>query len=283
MRTGILIGNGGEDVPVITKISQQARDKERFNIFLDDVYAFSVHESSIIQFGLTKGMVLDQWEREDLMYAEDIQRAFNRALHFLGFRMRSEYEVKQKLLEAEFTEAVIQEVIIKLKKSGFLDDEQFSEALLRSQKNSSEKGPNAIKQEMNKKGIDPSIQEAVLDEYDPEEQLQTATRLAEKAARKHTTIPPAQLKQRIQSALQRKGFSFDIIKEAIGSVEFEPDEDEWASIVETTGEKAWRRISNKYTGYQRKQRVKQAMYQKGIPIDRINEFIEQKELEEDGE
>ena len=270
-------------MPVITKITKQKRDKERYNIFLDDVYSFSVHESNLVKFGLTKGMSLDNWEQEDLIYEEEIQRAFNRALHFLSFRMRSEHEVKQKLLEAEFGDAVIQEAIIKLKKLGFLDDHAFSEALLHTQKNTTSKGPNAIKQEMKNKGIDSSVQDAVLEEYDPMEQLKTAKRLAEKAASKHASIAPAQLKQRIQNALLRKGFSFDIIKEAIDSIEFEPDEDEWTAIVETTGEKAWRRISNKYQGYDRKQRVKQAMYQKGIPFDRISAFIEKKELEEDGE
>lgn len=270
-------------MPVITKISQQKKDKERYNIFLDEVYEFSVHESNLVKFGLTKGMQLDSWEKENLLYEEEIQRAVNRSLHFLGFRMRSEHEVKEKLLQAEFGESVIQEAIIKLKKLGFLDDHAFSEALLRTQKNSSGKGPNAIKHEMTNKGIDPSVQETVLEEYDPQEQLATATKLVEKAARKHASIAPAQLKQRIQNALQRKGFSFEIIKEAVDAVEFEPDEDEWTAITETTGEKAWRRVSIKYKGYDRKRRVKQAMYQKGIPFDRIDAFIEKKELEEDGE
>jgi len=270
-------------VTIITKITQQKKDKERYNIFLDDVYSFSVHESSLVKFGLTKGMTLDEFLKDDLIYEEEIQRAFNRALHFLGYRMRSEQEVRQKLSEAEFGEAVIREAILKLKKLDFLDDTAFSEALLSTQKSSSGKGPEAIRQEMKKKGIDPSVQESVLEAYDPVEQLATAKRLAEKAARKHAAIAPAQLKQRIQNALQRKGFSFDIIKEAVNSIEFEPDEDEWTAITETAGEKAWRRISGKYSGYERKQRMKQALYQKGIPFDRIDAFIEKKELEENGE
>lgn len=270
-------------MPIITKITQQTRDKERYNIFLDEVYEFSVHESNLVKFGLTKGMSLDDWEKENLVYEEEVQKAFNRALHFLTHRMRSEHEVQQKLLQAEYGEAVINEAIIKLRKLGFLDDQAYSEALVSTKKNTSGKGPIAIKEEMKKSGIDPSVQESVLEDYDPKEQLETATRLAEKAARKNVSIAPAQLKQRIRNALQRKGFSFDIIKEAIDSIEFAPDEDEWTTITETTGEKAWRRISNKYTGYARKQRVKQAMYQKGIPFDRIDAFIEKKELEEDGE
>ena len=32
-------------MPVITKITQQKKDGERYNIFLDEKYAFSVHET----------------------------------------------------------------------------------------------------------------------------------------------------------------------------------------------------------------------------------------------
>ena len=85
-------------MPVITKITQQKKDHERYNIFLDKKYAFSVHETVLVKFGLTKGMSLEDWSIDEMVYEDEIRKAFNRALHYLGFRMRSEHEVKQKLL-----------------------------------------------------------------------------------------------------------------------------------------------------------------------------------------
>ena len=35
-------------LPVITKITQQKKDNERYNIFLDEKYAFSVHETVLV-------------------------------------------------------------------------------------------------------------------------------------------------------------------------------------------------------------------------------------------
>src|SRR5690606_37468662 len=131
----------------------QKKDGERYNIFLDDKYAFSVHETVLVKFGLTKGKSLEEWSIDDMVYEDEIQKAFNRALHFLGFRMRSEHEVKRKLLDSGFGEAVALEAIIKLKRLGFLNDEAFSEALLQTQVKTSGKGPRAIQQELQKKGI----------------------------------------------------------------------------------------------------------------------------------
>lgn len=269
-------------MPVITKITQQKKDSERYNIFLDEKYAFSVDESVLVKFGLTKGMTLEDWSIDDMVYEDEIRKAFNRALHYLGFRMRSEHEVKKKLLDAGYGEAVVREAIVKLRNLGFLNDETFSEALLQTQKNASHKGPRAIRQELQKKGIGKELQAQVLESYSEEEQLQIATKLAEKAADANRSGAPTQVKQKIQNALLRKGYSFDIIKQAMENIDFEREEDEWDSITDSIGEKAWRRYSSKFNGRNLRDRVKQAMYQKGIPLDRIEAFIEKKE-NEDGE
>ena len=242
---------GGKNVPVITKITQQKKDSERYNIFLDEKYAFSVHETVLVKFGLTKGMPLEDWSIDEMVYEDEISKAFNRALHYLGFRMRSEFEVKQKLIETGYGEAVVLEAIVKLRKLGFLNDETFSEALLQTQKRNSSRGPRAIKQELEKKGIGKELQEKVLESYSEEEQVKIAKKLAEKATAtaSNRLTPPRQLQQKIQNALLRKGYSFDIIKQALADIDFEREDDEWTEITESIGEKAWRRYSSKFQRY----------------------------------
>jgi regulatory protein len=283
--TCILIENRGGvlKVPVITKISQQKKDLDRYNIFLDEKYAFSVHESVLVKFGLTKGMSLEDWSIDEMVYEDEIRKAFNRALHYLGFRMRSEYEVKKKLLELGYGEAIILEALVKLKSLGFLNDETYSEALLQTRKNSSSKGPKAIQQEMQKKGIGKELQIKVLESYSEDEQIKIATKLAEKTANSNRSVAPAQLKQKIQNALLRKGYSFDLIKQALATINFDREEDEWTAIADSIGEKAWRRYSSKFSGRDLNDKVKQAMYQKGIPFERIDQFIDKKENEEHGD
>lgn len=267
-------------MPLITKISQQKRDSERYNIFVDEQYAFSVHESVLVKFGLTKGMELDDWETDEIVYADQIEKAFNRALHFLSFRMRSEMEVKKKLLEQDYGEAVVLEAIVKLKRLGFLNDEDFSEALVRTEKNSSLKGPRAIQQSLYKKGIPKELQAQAMQEYTEEDQLANAQKLADKVIRSNGKLPPSQVKQKIQSTLSRKGFSFEQINEVLSNSVIERDEDEWSDITSSFGEKAWRRYQSKYDGPELVRRVKQSMYQKGIPLEQIDQFIERKRDEE---
>jgi len=270
-------------MPEITKITTQKNNAERYNIYLDNKYAFSVDENVLVQFQLTKGKVLEDWTIDEMIFEDEVRKAFNRALHFLGFRMRSEFEVKKKLLDSDFGEAVVLEAIQKLKDLGFLNDETFSQALLNTQKATGKKGPKSIRQELRKKGIDRDLQEEILSSYSENEQLAIATELAEKVVRTERGKTPFQLKQKIQETLLRKGYGFEVIGQVVDRVDVDLAEDDWDHLLEKQGEKIWNKFSGKYNGSELYYRVKQALYQKGVPAERIDRFIEQKEAEEHGD
>ncbi|MBS7344615.1 MAG: recombination regulator RecX [Caryophanon sp.] len=264
----------------ITKITRQKNNDERYNIFLDEEYAFAVDEAVLIQFELKKGKVLDEFDIGDITYEEEIRKAFNKALQFLSFQMRSEHEVKEKLLAQGFGEAVILEAIQKLYRYNFLDDAAYSKALLETKKKTQKKGPRAIAQDMHKKGIDQQLQQQVLSDYSEQEQINVATQLAEKVVRGETKKTPMQLKQKIQDLLLRKGYSFAIITSVIENIQIEREGDDWEALIEQQGEKVWRKYSAKYEGYDLRMRTKQALYQKGFPTEVIDAFIDQKEQQE---
>lgn len=264
---------------VISKITRQKRNEERYNIFLDEKYAFSVDEGIIIQYGLTKGKTLDDMTIGEINFDDEVSRAYNRALSFLSYQMRSEHEVHQKLLKEEFGEAVIMEAIQKLIRLGFLNDQSYSRALTETKKRTSKKGPKAIIQDLKQKGIDAKLQQQMLEDFSEAEQLKLALELAEKKIRQEHNKTPNQLKQKIQEFLMRKGYDFSIVKQVIAKVEadLEPPESEWTTLVETQGEKIWNKVSRKYEGYEVRMRVKQALYQKGFPSEVIDQYIEMKE------
>lgn len=265
---------------VITKIGRQKNNQERYNIYLNDEYAFAVDESTLIKFGLMKGKTLEQFDIDEIAYEDEIAKAFNKALHFLSFQMRSEYEVKKKLLDAGHGEAVVLEAIRKLENLGFLNDATYSKALLETKKRTMKKGPRAIRQDLKKKGIDKSLQDEVLETFTYEEQLDIAMQLAEKEVRAGNRKTPTQVKQKIQDVLMRKGYSFSIVSDVLERIKLECEEDEWEEMITTQGEKIWRKFASKFSGTERNMKVKQALYQKGFPIEVINRFIEKKEHEE---
>ncbi|MEG0258528.1 MAG: recombination regulator RecX [Lysinibacillus sp.] len=264
---------------VITKIARQKNNPERYNIYLNEEYAFPVDEAIIIQFGLSKGKVLETFEIEEIAYEDEIRKSFNKALNFLSYQMRSEHEVKKKLLDLEFGEAVILEAIQKLKSYGFLNDEAYSKALFETKKATAKKGPRAIRQDLVKKGIEKNLQDEILETFSHEEQVKLASQLAAKIVRTETKKTPVQVKQKIQDLLMRKGYSFSIVNDVLEDITFEQDEDNWQQLLGVQGEKVWKKYVTKYTGYELKMKTKQALYQKGFPAEVIDRFIEEKENE----
>lgn len=270
-------------MPVITKIGRQKNNNERYNLYLDEKYAFSVDEAVLIKYQLTKGKVIEDFTIDEMVFDDEVRKAYNKAINFLSYRMRSEHEVKQKLLQSEFGEAVILEAVRKLHEHGFLNDESFTKALVATQKKNSKKGPAAIRQELKKKGIEKDLQEEVLAAYSEEEQLAIARALTEKIINQNDTKTPSQIKQKVQDALQRKGYNFTIISQAIDSFELDKSEEEWEEIIASQGDKIWRKYASKYNDYELRRRVKQALYQKGFPAEHIDLYIEEKELEQQDE
>lgn len=266
-------------MPVITKIGRQKKNNERYNLYLDEKYAFSVDEAVLIKYQLTKGKVIEAFTLDEIVFDDEVRKAYNKAINFLSYRMRSEHEIKQKLLQSEFGEAVILEAVRKLYEHGFLNDASFTKALVETQKNGSKKGPAAIRQELKKKGIEKELQEEVLATYSEEEQVSIAKTLTEKIINQNQNKTPRQIKQKVQENLQRKGYNFSIISQAIESFDLEKKEEEWLDIIAAQGEKVWRKYSSKYSGYDLRHRVKQALYLKGFPAEHIDLYIENKELE----
>jgi regulatory protein len=265
---------------VISKMSRQKNNPERYNIYLNENYAFAVDEATLIKFGLTKGKILDQFEIDEINYEDEISKAFNRGLQFLSFQMRSEYEVKKKLLDAGFGEAVVLEAIRKLEKLGFLNDETYSKALLETKKKTAKKGPRAIKQDLIKKGIDKDTQTKVLDTFTYEDQLKIAMELAQKAIKANHNKTPMQIKQKVQDVLMRKGYSFSVITEILDQIQLEREDDDWQQMIDMQGEKIWKKYASKFSGSELRMKIKQALYQKGFPLDVIERFIDEKETQE---
>lgn len=267
---------------VITKITIQKKNKDRYNIFLDsgkgEEYAFSVDEDVLIKHQLKKGLEIDDLSITEVLFQDDIRKSYNFAIHYLSHRMRSEREVNQYLAKKEVSEQVINEVIYKLKNHGYLNDEEFAKAFVRTQQNTTDKGLNVIKQEMKEKGISEAILTDTLKEYPENLQFEKALKLCEKYIEKNKKESSRNLKQKLEQMLLRKGYPFSVIKLALDEAEIEKSDSDELEALRIQADKLHKKYA-KFSGYEYKQKMKQALFRKGFPIDLIDECLQERELE----
>lgn len=257
---------------VISKITTQKKNTSRYNIFINDEYAFSVDEAVFIKFQLKKGKTLSPLDIQQIQFHDTIEKAYTMALHFLSYRMRSELEVRQYLIGKNIELIVINEIIHKLYHHNYLNDLDFAKAFVRTQMSSGEKGPRIIQISLKEKGIrEPYIEEA-MDEFPHSMQIEQAERLAKKMVKKENKLSERALKQKLEAMLHRKGFMSDVVAEVVSNLTIEKDEEEeWTAIVHQ-GEK----IKKKYEGKEPfifQQKIKQALYRKGFPLELIERYL----------
>ncbi|MDG4657225.1 recombination regulator RecX [Ectobacillus antri] len=265
---------------IITKIQAQKQMKERYNIYLDDGtgerYAFSVDEHTLVKHGLRKDMEIDELALSEIIYDEEIRKAYLHAVSYLSYQMRTAYEVTEQLRKKEFGEVAMREVISKLKKDGYINDREYAMAYVRTQSNVSKKGPELISRELEAKGVSKDIITISLHEYPVHRQIENAIEWCEKKGKTYRNLSQLQIKKKLDELLIRKGYAPSIIAEATAAITLDDSDDE---IVLYQARKYHEKYK-KHDKYTYVMKMKQSLYRKGFSMDIIEQAISQLAEEE---
>jgi regulatory protein len=201
---------------VITSIEQQQRNRERVSVFLDGEFAFGLHREILIKFGLRKGDRITHLQVEEITKAEELSLAKQRGLHLLSYRMRTEKELRTRLIEKEFPPTVVDDVIKEFTKLGLINDAEFARVFLRDRRTRRPSGVRRLKQELRLKGVRKETIEDVLHETTESQDDQNAAFDAASKHMKRTRISTNRLErekqtQRLASFLARRGFNWSSI------------------------------------------------------------------------
>ncbi len=93
--------------------------------------------------------------------------AFDTGAYLLGFKDRSCYELKNKLLSKGYNEEDVDAAVDKLAYYGYIDDSRYARSYMKD--NFSKKGRRLILSELKSKGIDRDAIDCAIDEVCPDE------------------------------------------------------------------------------------------------------------------
>lgn len=147
----------------------------------------------------------------------------NRAVKLLAAKPRSIGELRERLLEKNWTnEEIVDLVIEKLKEYGYLDDAQFARDTALSKLRQKPQGKLRLQQTMSRKKLDrETVEIAISEAFEkiPESELIDAA-IAKRLRLKGKPETRADTKK-FYDHLLRQGFSYDLIREKISGL---PDE-----------------------------------------------------------
>lgn len=194
----------------ITSIKQQVKRGDRYSIFVEGKYSFSLSEGALLESKLASGQELTQKEIGEFKKLSADDKHYNRTLRWVALRPRTKWEIEFYLQRKEASPALIELILNKLSIIGLIDDEKYARAFVNDRRLLRPTSKRKLIAELRKKRVaDEIIQKAITAEGD-EEKL--ALRSVIERKRRQTKY---QDDEKLMQYLARQGFNYDDIKTAL--------------------------------------------------------------------
>jgi regulatory protein len=197
----------------VTRLEPQKRDPQRLNVYLDGEFAFGISRAAAPW--LSEGDQLSRQKIQDLQNQDLINSAYQRALNYLSYRVRSTQEIRQNLQKHQVEDEIIEAVLEKLRGASLVDDRAFAQEWIENRSRFKPRGKRALSSELYRKGISREIIAEMLEEVD-EETL--AWKCARKKVHRLSGLEKEAFQKKLYGYLNRRGFPYPICKEVAAAL-----------------------------------------------------------------
>jgi len=194
----------------ITAIKQQVKRAERYSIYVDGKYAFSLSEGGLLKAGLGINQEVSQAKLAELQETAVLDKGYDRALNLISRRPRSEWELQDYLKRKDYEPDAIQKILNMLSDRGYVNDADFARRWVESRRLLKATSKRRLRQELKQKRVPDEIIDEALAADETDEQSVLKELIAKK--RQQTCY---QDKLKLMQYLSRQGYNYDDIKSAL--------------------------------------------------------------------
>jgi len=194
----------------ITDIRPQIKRANRYSVFVDKKYTFSLGESELIRLGIHSGQEVSVTEIETFKGLSKLDKIYGLALQLVVRRPRSEKELRDYLRRKGHDEDATMLILNKLTMNGLVDDEAFATSWVANRRLLKPTSLRKLQLELRQKGISSEIIEKVL----AEDEVSDSSVLMKIIARKRRQTK-YQDDMKLMQYLARQGFGYGDIKSAL--------------------------------------------------------------------
>ncbi len=191
----------------------EPRRRQMCALFIDGEYVMNLDAQTLIENRFDVGREIDDDELGEIIEKSNERRAKDKALWLISYRSHSKKELFDKL-RRDFDEDSAQKAVDRMQELGLINDGEFAKAYARKLVYGKKMSLRAAELELRRKGIDNITAEQVLSDLEYDAQ----TQIIEFISKKYRNIEDEKVRRRAVAALQRKGYGWDDIKQAIESI-----------------------------------------------------------------
>ena len=212
---------------IITRVSKQTNRSDRYNVYVDEIYSFSISANDLLKSGISTKVEISEKDLENFKRQASKSYLLDACLRYISSRPHSKNEIsqyiKRKIFQnkelkeqiADDQKNIIIEILNYLEEKKYINDEDFAIWLVSQRNNSrSNKSFSHIKAELRKKGISSEIIEEISKDIDITSESVKIQSLLEKKFQQlqNRNKNVHETKKALYTHLLQKGFSYEAIQ-----------------------------------------------------------------------
>lgn len=198
----------------ITKITQQVKRTNRYSLYVDEKYSFSLSETALLSSGLASGQELTKEQVDSYKRLSTEDKLYNQALRYVAMRPRSAWEMTSYLQRKDAPPPLITQIVDKLTDLDLVNDAKYAASFVHDRQLLRPTSRRKLIMELKKKRIkDIDIESAITGN-----ELNESVSLQEVITKKRRQSK-YQDDEKLMQYLARQGFGYGDIKSALAQQE----------------------------------------------------------------
>lgn len=191
-------------------------NNKKIRVFIDNEFAFVLYKGELRLYGIREGEEIGEEEYLEITGKILPKRAKLRSMNLLKSRAYTEKQLRDKLVQGEYGENIIEEAIAYVRYYGYIDDRKYAEDFISC--HMADRSRKKIEMDLYRRGIDRKIIEEIMEQMEEEgegpDEFSAAQKLLKKKNFDSNTAGNKE-KQKMSAFLYRKGFNMDIIRRVL--------------------------------------------------------------------
>ena len=203
------------------KIEKYKKIKDnKYKIYLSNNTTIDVYDEVIIKNNLLYKKDIDEVDLNKIENENIYQDIYNTAVKYIMVRLRSVNELRNYLLKKNYELDIVESIIIKLEKNGYLNDLIFTKAFINDKLNFTTMGKYKIKNELIKLKISPEIIEKSLEEISEDKWIEKIDKLVSKYLKSNKKYSGNILRNKLYTYLVNLGHDTNLVIKSLNNYDF---------------------------------------------------------------
>ncbi len=203
------------------KIEKYKKIKDnKYKIYLSNNTTIDVYDEVIIKNNLLYKKDIDEVDLNKIENENIYQDIYNTAVKYIMVRLRSVNELRNYLLKKNYELDIVESIIIKLEKNGYLNDLIFTKAFINDKLNFTTMGKYKIKNELIKLKISPEIIENSLEEISEDKWIEKIDKLVSKYLKSNKKYSGNILRNKLYTYLVNLGHDTNLVIKSLNNYDF---------------------------------------------------------------